>query len=279
MDVRSLKNFGAEITDVDMAKTQTQQTIARMRGVWAQNGVLLFRDQQLQERDVVAFSRLFGDLEIHIREEYLSKENPELLIISNVKENGEPIGILSDHEVGWHHDQIYLPRPALGSLLYSFCIPPSGGNTLFCDLASAYETLPKKKQRNIDTLRAIHSYEYFNRQWSEPTNDTQKKRSPDVTHPLVRTHPVSGRKAIYADPGMTAGIEGMGQDEAQTLLSELYEWCLQPQFIYEHEWRLGDAIMWDNASTMHKRGDFDPKAERIMKRTTILPPPDRAVPI
>jgi len=279
MEVVQLENFGAEVRGIDMSGDLDSETVAKLHRIWAENGVILFRDQALEEADVVAFSRLFGELEIHVREEYLSKDHPELLIISNVKENGEPIGILSDHEVGWHHDQIYLPRPAVGSLLYSVKIPPSGGNTEFCDLAGAYDALSDEKKRELDGVRAVHSYEYFNRKWSEPTNEKQKNRTPDVTHPLVRTHPTTGRKAIYADPGMTAGIDGMGEDEGHAYLDQLYAHCLNPQFIYDHEWRLGDALMWDNASTMHRRGAFDPAAERIMKRTTILPAADQAIPV
>lgn len=279
MEIIPLNSFGAEIRGIDMSRPQEAETVAELHQLWAENGVLLFRDQELEEADVVAFSRLFSELEIHVREEYLSKNHPELLIVSNVRQNGEPIGILSDHEVGWHHDQIYLPRPAVGSLLYSVKIPPTGGNTAFCDLAGAYEALPAAKKRELGGLCAIHSYEYFNRQWSEPTNEKQKKRTPDVTHPLVRTHPTTGHKAIYADPGMTVGIDGMSEAEGHAFLNELYEHCLQPRFIYDHQWRLGDALMWDNASTMHRRGEFDPAAERIMKRTTILPPADRAVPV
>ena len=279
MEIRPLKSFGIEVIGVDLSHTQDPDAVAYMHQLWADNGLLLFRNQRLEECEVVRFSRLFGELEIHVREEYLSPNHPELLIVSNVKKNGKPIGILSDHEVGWHHDQIYLPRPAVGSLLYSVKIPDSGGNTAFCDQAGAYEALPDSKKRELEGVRAVHSYEYFNRQWSEPTSEMQKKRTPDVTHPLVRTHPISGRRAIYADPGMTSGIEGMNKTDGHAFLNELYDWCLQPQFLNEHKWRLGDAVMWDNASTMHRRGEFDPNAERIMKRTTILPPSQMAVPI
>lgn len=276
---RPLQYFGLQVIGVDLARDRAPETIDRLRRLWAENGVLLFRGQDLEEADIVDFSRQFGALEIHVREEYLSRDHPELLLVSNIKADDKPIGILSDHEVGWHHDQIYLPKPAVGSLLYSVKIPTRGGNTAFCNLEAAYAALPAATKRRIDGLRARHSYEYFNRQWSEPTNEAQKKRTPDVTHPLVRSHPVTGRKAIYADPGMTAGIEGMADGAARDLLQELYDWCLRPPFCYEHRWRRGDALMWDNASTMHRRGQFDPAAERLMKRTTILPPAERAVPV
>ncbi len=278
METRPLENFGVEVIGIDLTRDHDAATVDALRWLWANHGLLLFRDQSLEERDIVDFSGLFGDLEIHVREEYLSPDHPELLIVSNLKKNGEPIGILSDHEVGWHHDQIYRERPAVGSLFYSVKIPASGGNTSFCNLAAAYAALPDERKAALDGLRGLHSYAYFNKQWSEPTNAKQKAMTPDVSHPLIRTHPISGQKAIYADPGMTTGLEGLPEAESAALLQELYDWCLQPQFLYDHEWRLGDALMWDNASTMHRRGDFDPSAERLMKRTTILPPAELAVP-
>ncbi len=278
MKTRPLENFGVEVSDIDLARDHDPATVDALRWLWAEHGLLLFRDQTLEEKDIVDFSALFGALEIHVREEYLAPDHPELLIVSNLKKNGEPIGILSDHEVGWHHDQIYRKHPAVGSLLYSVKIPPSGGNTGFCDLAAAYAALPDNRKASLEGLRAMHSYAYFNKRWSEPTNDQQTAMTPDITHPLIRTHPISSKKAIYADPGMTAGIEGMPEDESAELLQGLYEWCLQPRFMYDHEWQLGDALMWDNASTMHRRGEFDPTAERLMKRTTILPRADLAVP-
>lgn len=278
IETRPLNNIGVEILGVDMTADHDATTIAELKQTWAQHGVVLFRGQSLEEADLVRFSACFGDLEIHVRREYLSKDHPEILKISNIKENGEPVGILSDHEVGWHHDQIYQAKPALGSLLYAVKIPPSGGNTAFCSLQDAYDALPDARKQALDGLKGIQSYAYFNRRWSEPTNKTQTQQTPDVIHPLIRTHPVTGRKAIYADPAMTAGIVGMAQEEAQDLLQSLYDWCLQPRFIYEHEWRLGDALMWDNASTIHRRGEFDPSTERLMKRTTILPAPEHAVP-
>lgn len=278
IETRPLKNIGVEVLGVDMAAQQDPATVDRLKKIWAEHGIVLFRGQTLDEPGLVAFSACFGDLEIHVRQEYLSRDHPEILMISNIKKDGEAVGILSDREVGWHHDQIYQAKPALGSLLYAVTIPPSGGNTAFCSLQDAYDALPDDRKQALDGLKGIQSYAYFNRQWSEPTSKEQTRQTPDVVHPLIRTHPVTGRKAIYADPAMTAGIEGMEQDEAQDLLQSLYDWCLRPQFIYDHEWRLGDAVMWDNASTIHRRGEFDPSSERLMKRTTILPPPEHAAP-
>ncbi len=270
-------HFGVEIAGIDLAHPDPADVTAAER-LWYENGVVLFRDQNLSEADVVRFSRHFGELEIHVREEYLDPDHPELLTVSNVRRDGEAIGILGDHEVGWHHDQIYQLEPAVGSLLCAFKIPPTGGETCFANLAVAYDALPAAKKEMLASLGAVQSYAYFNRQWSEPTNEQQTARTPDVVHPLVRTHPVTGRKAIYADPAMTAAIDGVPADESREILDDLFDWIQRPEFVYEHTWRLGDAVMWDNASTMHRRGEFDPAAERIMKRTTIMPPPERAVP-
>ncbi len=271
--------FGVEISGIDMADSSLDAAIvAEVARLWYDNGVVLFRDQTVGEADVVRFSRQFGELEIHVREEYLDPDYPELLTVSNVTRQGAAIGILGDHEVGWHHDQIYQHKPAVGSLLCAFKIPPSGGETCFANLAVAYEALPEAMRQRLAPLKARQSYSYFNSQWSEPTNEEQTNRTPDVLHPVVRTHPVTGRKALYVDPAMTAAIDSLDEAESRALLDELFAWIVRPEFVYEHQWRLGDAIMWDNASTMHRRGEFDPAAERIMKRTTIMPPPDRAVP-
>lgn len=274
-----LSPFGVRIDGLELGRTPDHGTVSRLRDLWAEQGLLLFRDQRLDEQSLVEFSRCFGELEIHVRKEYLSPDHPEILIVSNVREGERSIGILGDHEVGWHHDQIYQARPALGSLLYGVELPPSGGNTCFANLALAYDALPDDRKRQLEGLRAVQSYAYFNGTWSEPTSEAQARRTPDVTHPVVRTHPHTGRKALYIDPGMTPSIVGLTPEESRALLDELFAWCTQPRFVYEHQWRLGDALMWDNASTMHRRGEFDPQARRIMKRTTILPPPEKAVPV
>jgi taurine dioxygenase len=278
IETRPLAPFGQEVLGVDLAADHDDDTIAALRRLWAENGLLLFRGQRLEEADLVRFSARFGALERHVREEYLSADHPQVLLVSNIRRDGRPIGILSDREVGWHHDQIYLERPALGSLLYGVQLPEWGGNTLFANLERAYAALPEEIRQRLEGRRAVQSYEHFNRRWSEPTNEQQRARTPDIAHPAVRTHPETGRKALYVDPAMTIRIEGLPEDESRALLDELFEWSVREEFVYEHQWREGDALMWDNASTMHRRGEFDPSSERLMKRTTILPPEERAVP-
>lgn len=279
-DIRPLsETFGAEVRGIDLARDTGDAALAEVKRLWAEHQLLLFRGQSLSEEQLVTFSKGLGRLEIHVREEFLSPEHPEVLMISNIKRDGKPIGILSDTEVGWHYDQIYLPRPATGSLLYSVQLPEDGGATSFADMIAAYEALPQGIKDKLEGKRAVQSYEAFNAQYSVPTNDKQKKRTQDIDHPIVRTHPVTGRKALYLCPGMTTQIIGMDKAESDDMLAFLFEWTVRDEFVYSHEWTLGDALLWDNASTMHRREPFDQDQERLMKRTTILPPEEIAVPV
>ena len=279
LNTRPLTNtFGAELSQMNLAAEHDEDAVEQVRALWREHKLLLFRGQKLEEADLVRFSRHFGPLEIHVRKEYLSRDNPEVLLVSNVRESGRTVGILADHEVGWHYDQIYLERPAVGSLLYSVKIPPEGGNTYFADMHAAYEALPVKIKVRIEGRRAVQSYEAFNRMYSEPTSEEQKKKTPDVIHPMVRTHPYTGRRALYICPGMTTKILGLPEEESDALLAELFEWCVRPEFVYVHHWRQGDALLWDNACTMHRRDPFDGRHQRLLKRTTILPDPEVARP-
>jgi len=273
------RTFGAEVSGVDLARPLDAASANTLRELWQRHSLLLFRDQKLDEAQQVAFSRHFGTLEIHVRREYLSPENPEILYVSNVKKDGRPIGILSDTEVGWHYDQIYLPRPAVGSMLYSVIIPPDRGATSFADMTAAYEALPAATKARLEGRKAVQSYEAFNRSYSVPTSDEQRKKTPAIEHPLVRTHPTTGRKALYICPGMTIRIAGLPEAESAELLAELFAWAVRPEFVYTHTWRLGDALMWDNACTMHRREPFDTTQQRLMKRTTILADERLAVPV
>lgn len=272
------KTFGAEIDGISVVAEPMAQDIAATKALWAEHKILLFRGQDVSEEDLVGFSREFGKLEIHVRTEYLSPTHPEILYVSNMKEEGKLVGILSDTEVGWHYDQIYLPRPAVGSMLAAHTLPAKRGNTEFADMAAAYASLPDEIKAQLDGKKATQSYEAFNRAYSVPTNDTQKRRSEDIDQPIVRTHPVTGIKALYLCPGMTTKIVGMSENDSDDMLAYLFEWSVQAEFVYSHEWQDGDCLMWDNACTMHRRDPFDQNEARLMKRTTILPPAELAVP-
>ena len=270
--------FGAEILDFQLTGDPDIEDTQAIKELWAEHKLLLFRNQSFDEAELVGFSREFGDLEIHVREEYLSPEHPEILYVSNVKKDGRLLGILADSEVGWHYDQIYLPRPAVGSLLMADILPPEGGNTEFADMCAAWDALPEETQTRLDGCLANQSYEAFNKAYSVPTNKKQKALSPDIHHPIVRTHPVTHRKALYLCPGMTTEIVGWDPRESAEMLEFLFDWTTRPEFVYSHSWQPGDALMWDNACTMHRRDPFDPEHARLMKRTTILPPANLAVP-
>lgn len=279
LDVRKLTpSFGAEVMGLNLSESVSDDLLAEVKALWAEHQLLLFRGQSIDEPDAVAFSRQLGELEIHVRKEYLSPENPEILYVSNMRVDGKPIGILSDTEVGWHYDQIYLPRPAVGSLLYAVTLPANGGQTSFANMSAAYEGLSDRIKEQLEDRKAVQSYENFNAQYSVPTNSDQKNRTPDIEQPIIRTHPISGRKALYICPGMTTQIVGMDGDESRALLDYLFEWSVRPEFVYTHSWAHGDALLWDNAATMHRREPFDGNEERLMKRTTILPPEKFAVP-
>lgn len=271
--------FGAEILDFLISSGASTEDSTAIKTLWAEHKLLLFRHQTLDESTLVNFSQLFGALEIHVRTEYLSPNHPEILYVSNIKKNGQKVGILADTEVGWHYDQIYLPRPAVGSLLMAHTLPPEGGNTEFADMTTAYEELPESVKKRLHNARAVQSYEAFNRAYSVPTNREQKKKSPDIEHPIVRTHPITGRRALYLCPGMTTEIVGWDPGESRAMLDYLFEWSIQPRYVYSHVWQPGDALLWDNACTMHRRDPFDQNHERLMKRTTILPPQELAVPV
>ena len=270
--------FGAEIQGTRLTADMDDETFSAVQRAWADHELLLFRGQDLTEENLVAFSGRFGKLEIHVRQEWLSPDHPEVLVLSNIVKDGKPIGGLANAEINWHYDQIYLPRPAVGSLLYGVSVPPEGGSTYFADMCGVYAALPERIKTKIEGRKAVQSYDNFNTDHTIKTKDEIKKKTPDVAHPVVRTHPITGRPALYVCPGMTTEIIGLDEQENRAVLDELFEFSVQPQFVYRHDWQVGDAILWDNACTMHRRDDFDNKYERLMKRTTILPPDDLAVP-
>ena len=270
--------FGVQYLNVELAADMADDIFVDVERLWYENGIALFRGQAFTEKNIIGFCRRLGELEIHVREEYLDPDYPELLQVSNKVEAGREVGILKDKELGWHHDQSYMTEPAIGSMLCAFQLPAWGGDTYFANLAAAYEALSENMKLRLDGLCAVHSYEYFNGTWSVPINETQANRTPPVLQPVVRTHPITGRKAIYVDPAMVPLIEGLPEDESRDLLDELFNWIIRPEFVYRHQWQPGDAILWDNASTMHRRDAFDPASTRLMKRTTIRPRPGLAVP-
>lgn len=182
LEVRKLSDsFAVEVIDIDISQDHSEAEIDEVKKLWWEHQLLLFRGQNLEEEDLVRFSGKLGSLEIHIRTEYLSSDNPEILQISNIKKNGRDVGILSDGEVGWHYDQIYLPKPAVGSLLSSVEIPSRGGATYFADMITAFERLPLEIKDRIEGKRAVQSYAAFNARYSVPTSEEQKRKTPPTS--------------------------------------------------------------------------------------------------
>ena len=267
-------SFADEVVDLQLWELEDCSTVDQLRQLWAHHAVLVFRRQALSETELADFSALFGPLERVVRTEWASPVVPEVGLISNLKDaQARPIGGLGDGELQWHSDQSYMRNPATGAMLYAVELPPEGGTTSWADLSAAYAALPERLRCEIEGRRAVFSYvkrlagyQGVDRVISEET----RQQTPAVVHPLVHPHPVTGRKALYLDSTTTIGIEGMDNAAGSTLLDEIYAFATQPQFVYRHDWQVGDVVMWDNGFTMHRREPFDPEARRLMKRTTIF---------
>ncbi len=275
LETRPLDNsFACEVVGLRLWEPLNVQTVNELRALWAHHGVLVFRRQALSEHELADFSALFGPLERIVRTEWASPVRPEVGLISNLKDaQGKPIGGLGDGEIQWHSDQSYMLNPATGAMLYALELPPEGGSTSWVDLCAAYAGLPDQLKRAVDGRRGIFSYvkrlagyQGVDRVISEEA----KRKTPPILHPLVHTHPVTGRKALYLDSTTTIGIEDMNDTSGSALLEEIYEFATRQDFVYRHHWRVGDALLWDNGFTMHRREPFDPSARRLMKRTTIF---------
>lgn len=267
LSIRPLSNaLGAEILGLDLRDDFSAERFSQILRTWHDSLVILFRNQTLSEEDQWQFGLRFGPLSAgHIRE--LQSGHEGVVYVSNVRKDGKPIGILPDGEMQFHSDQCYREWPSQGSMLYAIEIPRSGGNTLFANCYRAYETLPEAVKSRLTGLKALQAYDYN-------LNPTERAREiskdvPTWVHPVVRTHPATGRKALYVNRLMTVRIEGLPERESDELLGMLFDHVEQPQFIYEHVWRAGDVLMWDNRCTLHARTTFDPTQTRVLRRITL----------
>ncbi len=268
---------GAEIA-FDLAQDIDDATFLEIQRAFHDNIVVVFRGQDLSNERHIEFSRWFGELEIHIVKKYLLPGFREILLISNIRdEQGEHIG-LADAGFTWHTDTSYRRRPSRCSLLYAKEVPERDGvplgDTVFANTIAAYEALPESMKERLAGLRAIHRYSARRRVADSPRpklTQGQIEETPDIAHPIVRTHPYTGRKSLYVTAGECVGIEGMSDDEAIDLIAELDAHCVQPEFLYRHKWRVGDLLMWDNASAMHLAiCDYALPERRLMHRTTVI---------
>jgi len=265
--------LGAEVRCGDL-RSLDDMGFARVLKAWHDHSVVLFRDQALSDHDLIGFSRRFGDLDFAPIQENgrrFVEGMPEIYIVSNVKVNGEAIGSLGDGEAVWHTDMSYLDMPPKASMLYSLEIPPHGGNTAFCSMYAIYEALPAALKARIEGLRIKHDGTYnsggYVRQGVTPTDDP--RTSPGALHPLVCTHPDTGRRMLYLGRRRNAYIAGLELAASEALLDELWSYVARGDVAWEHVWRVGDLVLWDNRCTMHRRDAFDPGARRIMHRTQV----------
>jgi taurine dioxygenase len=265
---------GAEILGLDISKPINEEDFVRIHRAHLDHHVLVFRNQQITPAEHIDFSRRFGPLEIHVLHQFHLKNHPEILIVSNIKENGEPIG-LGDAGAYWHSDLSYKPQPSLGSLLHAQELPSEGGDTLFADQHLAWEALSPDLQQRILPLKAEHSYlaKYeellAKNPWRPKLSQAQIDQVTPAVQPVVRTHPETGRQALFVSEHFTTRIVGLPQEESDALLAELFAHSVKPEFVYRHQWAPHDLVFWDNRSLMHLAAGTPDHLRRRLNRTTI----------
>jgi taurine dioxygenase len=258
-------HVGAEIGGIDLSQPLDDATFAALEDAFYQNSVLVFRGQDLPPERHIAFSRRFGPLEVHILDQYQLAGHPEILLLSNKTDaDGKPLGLV---EAGryWHTDVSFTEIPSMGSFLYAVEIPPEGGDTLFASQFAAYDALPDDWKTRLGKLSALHG---LNKTTAPKFTDAQLASVKGVEHPLIRTHPKTGRKALYAGV-FVLKILGVGDAESDAILGFLREHWAQDAFTYRHRWQVGDLVMWDNRSILHHATPFDAHHIRHMHRTTV----------
>ena len=265
--------FGAEIQNVDL-RTIDGDDFSSIYRAWLDHSGLLFRGHILTDGDLIAFSKRFGDLDwapIQESGRRFVEGHPEIYVVSNVIKNGEPIGSLGAGEATWHTDMSYLEDPPKASILYALEVPPAGGNTYFCDMYRAYESLPDELKRRVEGLKLKHDGTYnsggYLRQGVIAADDPIT--SPGTFHPLVCTHPETKRRMLYLGRRRNAYIEGLSLPDSESLLDQLWSYTTREELAWHNEWRVGDLVLWDNRCTMHRRDSFDASLRRIMHRTQV----------
>jgi len=268
--------LGAEIDGVDASRPLPQAHIDAIEAAWRERLVVVFRGQDLSDPQLIAFSKNFGELDPPGPNPYgepFNKAHPELNVISNVIENGKPMGNLGDGEAVWHADMTYVEVPPKAAMLHALEVPPaeSGGNTYFANMFAAYEILPADLKKTADGRIAVHdasrnSAGILRKGYKEVTD---VRETVGAHHPLVRTDPRTGRKALFLGRRPSAYVLGLDVADSEALLDALWAHATQPRFAMRHEWKIGDLVMWNNLSVLHRRDPFDPKTRRVMHRSQI----------
>jgi taurine dioxygenase len=269
--------FGTEARDIDIAQPMSDAAFAELARAFFAAQVLVLRGQSLSPAQFAAFARRLGPPQPHVIDQFHHPEDPNILILSNVKKDGQPTG-LQDAGSYFHTDYSYLQVSARATTLYSIVVPKKGGNTLFANQQAAYDDLPEAMKKRIEPLYGIHHYgnrhdtDEASRTAASPLTDEQKAKMPLITHKIARPHPVTGRKSLYAVNGSSFGIVGMPDDEALDLLDELAAHSTQPKYRYSLKYGVGDVVVWDNASLLHSATLTDPDDPRTLWRITVLEP-------
>jgi len=268
--------LGAELSGLDLRAVDAA-TFAEIRKAWHQHLVLRFRGQMLSNPELLAFSRLFGELDPPGPNPYgapFLPEFPEINVISNVMVEGKPIGNLGDGEAIWHCDMTYVDAPPRAALLYALDVPPGGGDTFWSNMYLAYETLPADLKAAIAGRKAVHDATYNSagimRKGMKPVTDPRK--APGARHPLVIEHTETQRPALFLGRRRNSYIVGLELAKSEALLDRLWAHATQPQFTFRQVWQKGDLMLWDNRCTLHRRDSFDAASRRIMHRTQIKGP-------
>jgi taurine dioxygenase len=266
--------LGAEVLGLDLSKALSDAAFMPIVDAHLKHHVLVFRAQRITPEQQIAFSRRFGPLQIHVLRQFQLPGYPEILVVSNIKENGQPIG-LGDAGYYWHSDLSYKEIPSLGSMLHAQELPAEGGDTLFANMHLAYDTLPASLRDAIEGRRAEHSYlakyeELRQRSpWRPKLTEQQLAEVKPVEHPIVRTHPGNGRRALFVGEHFTTRIVGLPEDESRDLLAQLFAHSVRPEHIYRHRWQPHDMVFWDNRSVIHLAAGCPDHMRRRLNRTTI----------
>jgi taurine dioxygenase len=265
------KHIGAEIRGLDLREKPDAETIDAIYRAWLEHLVIVFPAQTLSQEDLIRVTGYFGELgEIARPPKYFPKGYsrlvPGIMLISNIRENGEPIGALPDGEMMFHHDMIHTQVPSKATLLYSVEIPSTGGNTLFASGYAAYDTLDPAVRSKLEGRQAMHHYNYGSTQKGDGRGT---EAFAECSHPVFRTHEDTGRKAVYVNRLMTIGIIDMPPEQSDPLLEAVFDHAERREFVYEHVWRVGDLLLWDNRCSSHARTDFPSTERRLMLRTTV----------
>lgn len=280
--VESGQTLGAHVEGLDLSQPLTDETFKVLEQALGRYGVLSYPKQTLSSLELKIFAQRFGKLEINVANLYQEPGIPEMMILSNMlDEQGKPRG-LSDAGQDWHTDMSYSKMIAFSNVLYGIEIPYRNGeplgNTEFCNMHAAYEGLPQALKTRLDGMTITHDFAKF---WDKmrmgkgstrpPLTDAQRKAKPPVSHPVFLTHPITGRKVLYANPGYSMRINELPQNESDEILAFLFEHQLQPKYQYKHRWQVGDVLMWDNMGTIHNAvPDYAPHEHRYIKRFQVM---------